>query len=69
EDNPNYKKEVTAPDGHSYGFPYIEQMFGLVLTPGPLLINENWLNAVGMEMPTSPDELLEVLRAFRPLAT
>lgn len=65
EDNPNYKQEVTAPDGHTYGFPYIEQMFGLVLTPGPLLINENWLNAVGMEMPTSPDELLEVLRAFK----
>ncbi|MBE5808011.1 MAG: extracellular solute-binding protein, partial [Clostridiales bacterium] len=42
EDNPNYKAEVTAPDGHTYGFPYIEQMFGLVLTPGPLLINENW---------------------------
>ena len=37
EDNPNYKQETTAPDGHSYGFPYIEQMFGLVLTPGPLL--------------------------------
>ncbi|MBR1560395.1 MAG: extracellular solute-binding protein [Clostridia bacterium] len=65
EDNPNYLQEVTAPDGHTYGFPYIEQMFGLVLTPGPLLINQNWLDAVGMDMPTSPDELLEVLRAFK----
>ena len=65
DDNPNYKQEVTAPDGHTYGFPYIEQMFGLVLTPGPLLINENWLKAVGKEMPTSPDELLDVLRAFK----
>ena len=51
EDNPNYMEEVTAPDGHKYGFPYIEQMFGLVLTPGPLLINQVWLDKVGMEMP------------------
>ena len=65
DDNPNYKQEVTAPDGHMYGFPYIEQMFGLVLTPGPLLINENWLKAVGKEMPTTVDELTDVLRAFK----
>ncbi|MGN1367365.1 MAG: extracellular solute-binding protein [Aristaeellaceae bacterium] len=65
EDNPNYKQEVTAPDGHTYGFPYIEQMFGLVLTPGPLLINETWLKAVGKEMPTTVDELTDVLRAFK----
>ncbi|MBQ8086891.1 MAG: extracellular solute-binding protein [Clostridia bacterium] len=65
EDNPNYKQEVTAPDGHTYGFPYIEQMFGLVLTPGPLLINQNWLDAVGKDMPTTPDEFLDVLRAFK----
>lgn len=64
-DNPNYKQEVTAPDGHTYGFPYIEQMFGLVLTPGPLLINETWLKAVGKEMPTTVDELTDVLRAFK----
>ena len=64
-DNPNYLQEVTAPDGHTYGFPYIEQMFGLVLTPGPLLINQKWLDAVGMEMPKTVDELTEVLRAFK----
>lgn len=65
EDNPNYKMEVTAPDGHTYGFPYIEQMFGLVLTPGPMLINETWLKAVGKEMPTTVDELTDVLLAFK----
>lgn len=65
EENPNYKMEVTAPDGHTYGFPYIEQMFGLVLTPGPMLINENWLKAVGKEMPTTVDELTDVLLAFK----
>lgn len=65
EDNENYMMEVTAPDGHMYGFPYIEEMYGLVLTPGPLLINQEWLTKVGMEMPTTVDELTEVLRAFR----
>ncbi|MDL2318110.1 extracellular solute-binding protein [Eubacteriales bacterium OttesenSCG-928-A19] len=65
EENENYMMEVTAPDGHMYGFPYIEEMYGLVLTPGPLLINEVWLEKVGMDMPTNTDELKEVLIAFR----
>ena len=64
-DHPQYEMEATAPDGHKYGFPYIEEMYGLVMTPGPLLINQTWLDAVGMDMPTTPDELVEVLRAFK----
>jgi len=64
-ENPKYNMEATAPDGHKYGFPYIEQMYGLVLTPGPLLINTVWLDEVGMEMPTTVDELTAVLEAFK----
>lgn len=64
EDNAEYQLEVTYPDGHMYGFPYIEEMRGLVLTSGPLLINQDWLDQVNMEMPTTPDELAEVLQAF-----
>lgn len=40
EEHPEYKALVTAPDGNRYGFPYIEEMYGLVLTPGPFLINQ-----------------------------
>ena len=52
-------------DGHTYGFPYIEEMYGLVLTPGPLLINKTWLDQLGLEVPTTVDEWVECMKAFR----
>ena len=55
DDSENYWSEITAPDGHTYGFPYIEEMYGLVLTGGPLLINKTWLDEVGKEVPTTVD--------------
>ena len=39
DDSENYWSEITAPDGHTYGFPYIEEMYGLVLTGGPLPVS------------------------------
>ncbi len=65
EDNPQYQKEIVTPDGNMYGFPYVEQMKGLVLTSGPLLINQDWLDQVGMDLPTTVDEFTEVLYAFK----
>lgn len=65
DDSEKYWEEITAPDGHTYGFPYIEEMYGLVLTPGPLLINKNWLDQLGLEVPTTVDEWVECMKAFR----
>lgn len=65
EQHPEYKAEATAPDGHMYGFPWVEEMYGLVETSGPLFINQNWLDKVGKEMPTTMDELIDVLYAFK----
>lgn len=65
DDSENYWAEITAPDGHTYGFPYIEEMYGLVLTGGPLLINKTWLDEVGKEVPTTVDEWVDCLKAFR----
>lgn len=65
DDSESYWTEITAPDGHTYGFPYIEEMYGLVLTGGPWLINKNWLDAVGKEVPTTVDEWVDCLRAFK----
>ncbi|MDR1788255.1 MAG: extracellular solute-binding protein [Treponema sp.] len=65
EKHPEYRAAATAPDGHMYGFPYIEEMKGLVLTPGPFIINTEWLRKVGKEMPATVDEFTGVLRAFR----
>ena len=63
--HPTYWTEIKAPDGHIYGFPYIEEMYGLVLTGGPLLINKNWLDKVGKKVPTTVDEWVDCLKAFR----
>jgi putative aldouronate transport system substrate-binding protein len=65
EEHPQYRAAATAPDGHIYGFPYIEEMKGLVLTPGPFIINTEWLKKVGKSMPATLDEFTDVLRAFR----
>lgn len=65
ESKEEYRLAATAPDGHIYGFPYIEEMEGLVLTPGPFEINAGWLKKVGKEMPTTVDEWVDCLKAFR----
>ncbi len=65
DSKPEYRVECTAPDGHIYGFPYVEEMFGLVLTPGPFVINVDWLKKVNKEMPTTVDEWVDCLKAFR----
>lgn len=65
DDSESYWQEITAPDGHTYGFPYIEEMYGLVLTPGPFVINSDWLNQLGLDMPTTVDEYVECLKAIR----
>lgn len=65
EEHPEYKAACTYPDGHMYGFPWIEEMYGLTLTPGVMYINTEWLEIVGKEMPTTLDEFVDVLRAFR----
>lgn len=65
ESRPQYKASATAPNGHSYGFPYIEEMNGLVMTPGPFMINKNWLDQVGKAVPTTVEEWADCLRAFK----
>lgn len=52
-------------DGNIYSLPsgpYAEKANSVTSVP---LIRQDWLDAVGMEMPTTTDELTEVLRAFK----
>ena len=62
---PQYRAMATAPDGNMYGFPYIEEMHGLVNTPGSLVVNKNWLDQLGMAVPTTIEELENVMRAMK----
>lgn len=65
DEHPEFKATVTAPDGNIYGFPYIVQMRGLILSPGPIMINKTWLDKVGLAVPTTLDEYHAALKAFK----
>lgn len=59
---PGARSAVTAPDGHIYTAPLISPQ---PATRFVMHINKTWLEKVGMPMPTSTDELYEVLKAFK----
>lgn len=59
---PGVREAFTLPDGHIYTIPYVIEEPTVTFLP---FINTDWLKAVGMEMPTTTEELREVLRAFK----
>lgn len=60
--HPELKATLTAPDGHIYGLP---QLIDSNSYRWPMWLNQNWLNAVGKEVPTTLAEFADVLRAFK----
>ncbi len=62
---PRYKENSVAPDGHIYGVPYVEEMYGLGMSPGPIYVYKPWLDALGLALPTTLDEFREYLRLVR----
>ncbi len=69
EKYPEYRTMVTAPDGHIYSFPWIEQLGEgkeAIQAIGDIpYINKKWLDFLGLEVPTTTDELEQTLIAFR----
>lgn len=69
EDAPEYKAMITAPDGHIYSFPWIEELGSgkesIHSVDAFPWINVEWLNNLGLKMPTTTEELKEVLVAFK----
>lgn len=55
---------LSTPEGDIYVLPTLNEN-DLPLTNDTLLINKEWLDKVGMEMPETPDDLFEVLMAFK----
>ncbi|MFB7251288.1 extracellular solute-binding protein [Microbacterium sp. NPDC056234] len=64
EENPEWEQLATSPDGKVWGLPQWNDCFHCTY-PSKLWMNSAWLDAVGMEQPTTPDELRAVLTAFR----
>lgn len=69
EESPEYKSMITAPDGHIYSFPWIEELGSgkqrIQAVDNLPWINVEWLNNLGLKMPTTTEELKEVLIAFK----
>ena len=63
-EDPVIRANVVANDGHIYATPKGEIAPWLNMSD-MLFINTEWLDAVGMEMPTNLDEFYDVLVAFR----
>ncbi|WP_226805741.1 extracellular solute-binding protein [Bifidobacterium eulemuris] len=63
ETDPTSKKIVTETDGSIHILPSVKK--GWPTTVSHLYINQQWLDAVGMDMPTTWDELYDVLVAFK----
>lgn len=62
-ENEQYKKELTAPDGHIYSLPTIDE--GYAQTKPALFINKNWLDQLGLEVPKTTEEFYETLKKFK----
>lgn len=70
EQYPDAFAASVAPDGKTYSLPYIrgaiyDNNTGAFSGTIRVNINRDWLNAVGMEMPSTLDEFIAVARAFK----
>jgi putative aldouronate transport system substrate-binding protein len=61
---PDLQANLTAPDGNIYGLPNINDCYHCTYSQ-KAWINDDWLQKVGMKMPTTTDEFAAVLKAFK----
>mgnify|MGYP004602979561 FL=1 len=54
-----------ASDGHIYGIPSLLMDYGAAQFNSHMYINKEWLDKIGKPVPTTVDELTDVLRAFK----
>jgi putative aldouronate transport system substrate-binding protein len=64
EQYPEALRASTASDGNIYSLPQINDCFHCSMSQ-KLWINQQWLDTLGVEAPTTPDQLAEVLTAFK----
>jgi putative aldouronate transport system substrate-binding protein len=65
EKRPEYLAMSYAPDGKLYGFPRVEEMKGLVMTPGAVYLYKPWLDKLGIPVPTTLDDTVKMLYALK----
>lgn len=58
------RASVTAPDGNIYAIPHVNECYHCSMSQ-KLWINSDWLDQLGLKMPTTTEELYNVLKAFK----
>jgi len=56
---------VTLPDGTIYSMPYVNDCYHCQFWDQRMWIHSGWLETLGLSMPETTDDLVEVLTAFR----
>ena len=64
ESNNDWNKMATTSDGHKYAFNFVRTEEVLRINAG-LIIRDDWMKDLGLELPETPEELKNVLIAFR----
>lgn len=64
KERPELKSRMTQSDGHIYGLPSINDCYHCSFRD-KMWVNTKHLQEIGKEMPSTTDELLEVLRAYK----
>jgi len=63
-ERPSWRTGLTTPDGHVYSLASLAEL-SLRPIQDAHIINRTWLDRLGLDMPTTTDELKDVLIAFR----
>jgi putative aldouronate transport system substrate-binding protein len=61
---PEIEKATKLEDGNIYGFPYLVTASPANISP-KLFINQKWASSAGIQMPTTIEQLVAVLEAFK----
>jgi putative aldouronate transport system substrate-binding protein len=64
EANPDVDKQIKTDSGSYYGFPFVRGDDSLKVFQGPIL-RKDWLDDLGLQLPTTIDEWHTVLKAFK----
>lgn len=64
DENPEWRKQVVTDEGDIYAFPFLRSDPALQVFGGAV-IRQDWLDTLGLEMPTTIDEWHTVLQAMK----
>lgn len=64
ESNPDFIKQTTTDEGKIIGGPFVRGD-DMLKTSAGIIIRQDWMDELGLEAPETPDEVYEVLKAFK----